>query len=54
MVKILFLVKNGLKGRHGCVKSEHVLYEVLVIYICVNSIKQEAPPPSILHRNEKA
>ena len=25
MVKILFLVKNGQKGRHGCVKSEHVL-----------------------------
>ena len=26
MVKILFLVKNGQKTRHGCVKSEHVLY----------------------------
>ena len=26
MVKILFLVKNGQKGCHGCVKSEHVLY----------------------------
>ena len=25
MVKILFLVKNGQKGRHGCAKSEHVL-----------------------------
>ena len=22
-----FLVKNGQKGRHGCVKSEHVLWE---------------------------
>ena len=45
MVKILILVKKiGQKGRHGCVKSEHVLYEVLVIYICVNSIKQETPP----------
>ena len=27
MVKILFLVKNGQKGRHGCVKSEHVLWD---------------------------
>ena len=27
MVKIPFLVKNGQKGRHGCVKSEHVLYD---------------------------
>ena len=26
MGEILFLVKNGQKGRHGCVKSEHVLY----------------------------
>ena len=26
MVKILFLVKNGQKGRHGCVNSEHVLF----------------------------
>ena len=25
MVKILFLVKNGQKCRHGCVKSEHIL-----------------------------
>ena len=25
MVKILFLVKNGQKGCHGC-KSEHILY----------------------------
>ena len=28
MVKILFLIKNGKKSRHGCVKSEHVLYFV--------------------------
>ena len=26
MVKILFLVKKGQKGRHGWVKSEHVLW----------------------------
>ena len=26
MVKILFLVNNSQKGRHGCVKSEHVLW----------------------------
>ena len=25
MAKILFLVKNGQKGCHGCVMSEHVL-----------------------------
>ena len=25
MVKIPFLVKSGQKGRHGCVKSVHVL-----------------------------
>ena len=27
MVEILFLVENGQKGRHDCVKSEHLLYE---------------------------
>ena len=26
MVKIPFSVKNGQKGCHGCVKSEHVLW----------------------------
>ena len=31
MVKILLLVKNGQKTRHGCVKSEHVLWKEMLI-----------------------
>ena len=27
MLKILFLVKNCQKDRHGCVKSEHTLFD---------------------------
>ena len=27
MAEILFMVKNGQKGCHSCVKSEHLLFE---------------------------
>ena len=49
MVKILSLVKNGQKGRHGCVKSEHVLY-LKHLAILLETL---APPLYALSQNSK-
>ena len=40
MGKFLFLVKNGQKDCHGCVKSEHILY----IEITLRQGKNEMAP----------
>ena len=43
MVKNLFLVKNGQKGSHGCVKSEHLIWDLSITSL--GSRAQCAPPP---------
>ena len=43
MVKILFLVKNGQKGCHSCVKSEHVLCGKFCIFILTSPLTVFGP-----------